>query len=353
MLKQIILWIFIVSLIVFRYFTTRPSYKDGDVIKITSQVMSDPAIFAKGQYLKIAGIKIYLPQTPAINYGDKIVVSGVIKNGVLQNPKVISIGHGGLFSILRNDLLEIYQKALPQPESGLIGGMVIGAKGWLDPDFYNSAKFTGVAHVVVASGTNVTFVISFLSAVAFLFLKRREAIPVILSGIITYLFISGFDAPLIRAAVMSGIAFIAQETGRLSSTIRIFFLTAGGMLVYNPDWIFDVGFLLSFASTGAIIIFQKRIAKLFKWLPGIIREDLSTTLSAQIGVTPILFVTFGQFNIWSPFINLLVLWTIPPLMIIGSAGGILGMVFEPLGRAILLLGYPMLWWFARVVLLFG
>ena len=46
------------------------------------------------------------------------------------------------------------------------------------------------------------------------------------------------------------------------------------------------------------------------------------SLAAQIGMIPILFVTFGQFNIWSPVVSVLTLWTIPYIMILGSGGGI-------------------------------
>jgi competence protein ComEC len=121
------------------------------------------------------------------------------------------------------------------------------------------------------------------------------------------------------------------------------------MLVVNPSWIGDMGFILSFASTGSIMLFGNRIEKLLRKIPDFFREDLSVTLSAQIGVTPILFVMFRQFNILSPVINLLILWTVPILMILGSVGGIVGLIVPGLGKMILYLGYPMLWWFVGVV----
>ncbi len=352
-----IIWPLIISLIIFRYVTTRPIYHNGDIVRITAPVLSDPVRYPSSQYLKIAGLKTYLPLFPGISYGDNVVVEGTVNDGKLDNPKLISTGvQKTLLSGVRNSMISFYQSVLPEPEGGLLAGVVIGAKGAVSNDFYNQTKLAGVAHVVVASGTNVTFVVAFLMGTLTLFLPRRRAIMFAIVGIILYLFISGFDAPLIRAAVMSGALFLGQETGRLTSTWRIFALTAGLMLVYNPGWIVDIGFILSFVSTASLMLFGQRVnSQLLKLLrlPRLLSEGLGTSLAAQIGVAPILFVTFGQFNIWSPIINALVLWTVPYMMIIGSIGGIVGLIVPGLGKIILLLSYPLLWWFVKIVGLFG
>jgi len=125
------------------------------------------------------------------------------------------------------------------------------------------------------------------------------------------------------------------------------------MLLYNPDWALDIGFVLSFVSTGSLMLFEKRIRVWLTRVPVILKEGLSTSLAAQIGVAPILFVTFGQFNIWSPIINALVLWTIPYIMILGSVGGVTGLIWPFLGKMILWLSYPLLWWFSTVVSIFN
>ncbi len=348
-----LIWLLLTLLIIFRFFTTRPVYKDGDKVRITAVIYSDPVRYPSSQYTKIAGLKVYLPSVPTLSYGDKVVVEGTVNGDRLEKPKLVSVGSGGPIPNFRNKIIDFYLNSLPQPEAGLLAGIVLGAKGGLTADFYNMTKITGVAHVVVASGTNVTFVVSFLSSILFIFLSRRRAILFVILGIILYLFMSGFEAPLVRAAIMAGLTFVAQETGRISSAWRVFFLTAGLMLIYSPDWVVDIGFLLSFTSTGAILLFQKRIDRYLVKVPAFFRKDLSTTLSAQIGVTPILFVTFGQFNIWSPLINILVLWTVPLLMVIGPVGGLIGLITESGGRLMLYLGYPLLWWFVKVVTVFS
>lgn len=349
-----LIWPLLFLLIVVRYFTTRPVYKNGDTVRITATIYSDPISYPTSQGLKIAGLKVYLPAFPQISYGDRVVVEGIINDEKLTNPKLISVKENqGFGSGIRREIIAFYQKVLPQPMSGLVAGITLGSKGTLTPGFWNRVKLTGVAHVVVASGTNVTFVVSFLMGVLTFFLPRRKAIFFVILGIILYLFVSGFDAPLVRAAIMAFLAFLAVETGRLVNAWRILFLTAGVMLVIQPDWFTDVGFALSFVSTASLLLFERRIRGKLFFIPEVLKEGLSTSLAAQIGVAPILFVTFGQFNIWSPLINALVLWTIPYIMILASIGGMVGLVFPTLGKLVLWLSYPLNWWFVEIVQLFG
>jgi competence protein ComEC len=349
-----LIWPLLISLIVVRYFTTRSVYKNGDSVRITGSVLSDPVRYPTSQGVKLAGLKVHLPPYPEVSYGDKIVVEGVVDKDKLDNPKLVEIlGGKTLLSGFRNKVVNFYQQVLPAREAGLIGGVVLGSKNSLPRGFYQETKNIGVAHIVVASGTNVTFVISFLLGVAALVLPRRKAIAFVILGIILYLFLSGFDPPLIRAAVMASLAFIAQETGRPVNAWRVLFLTAALMLIYNPDWLIDIGFILSFAATSSIMLFQKRIGSWLRRAPEILRQDFSTTLAAQIGVTPILFVTFGQFNIWSPVANLLVLWTVPGIMILGAVGGVVGLIVPGVGKMIVYLTYPMLWWFVKIVEIFS
>ncbi len=353
-LKRYFIYFLLILLVIIRYFSERPIYKNGDKVRITATVMTDPINYEKSQYLKLAGLKIYVPQFPEISYGDKVVVEGTVNNDVLEKPVVVNITQTTqITSRVRNKIINFYQQTLPDPYSGLIAGITLGSKGTLTNDFWEKVKKVGVAHVVVASGTNITFVTSFLIVFLSSFMPRRRMIPLVIFGIILYLFISGFDAPLIRAAIMASVTFMAQETGRVVSSWRALTLSALIMLLIKPEWVNDLGFLLSFVATASLILFERRIRESLKYIPEFLKESLSTSLAAQIGVTPILFVTFGSFNILSPLVNVLVLWTIPLIMILGAVGGIIGIFIPLLGKLVLYIGFPIYWWFAYVVNLFS
>ena len=347
-------WLFLVILVVFRFFITRPTYSNGQKIRITDKVSTEPIRYPTTQRITLAGLKIYLPTFPEIYYGDKVVVEGRVDGDKLIDAELISLSESrGILFKVRKKTINVFQKSLPEPHASLVAGVTLGSKSSLPAHFWESLKLSGTAHVVVASGMNVTLVASFLMGILVLFLPRRQAVLVALLGIWTYSLMSGFDAPIVRAAIMGSLVFSAQALGKLSSAARALILSALAMLIIWPHWLTDLGFILSFVATASLMLFERKVARLVRFVPGIFREGFSTSLAAQIGVAPILFVTFGQFNLLSPIINALVLWTIPPITIIGGIGGIIGLMMPFFGKLILLLSYPLTSWFIWIVELFS
>ncbi len=334
-----------VLLLIVRYTTTRPIYHEGDRVRVSSEVTS---------LTKIAGLRIKFPPGSEINYGDYVVVEGKVKNGELSNPiiKETKASNNILINI-RQKLINSFKNSLPILDGELVGGIVIGAKSDLDKDFYNKLINTGTSHVVVASGMNVTMTAGFIMALLLNFMARRKAIFITLIAILIYCYIAGFEAPIVRAAIMSFFAFSAQLLGRVVSTIRILFITAFIMLFITPDWLTDISFILSFSTTLSMILFEAKINRLIHFVPSILKDSLSTSLSAQILAAPIIFFTFGRINLFSPLINAMVLWTVSPIMIIGGVGAIISLIIPSVGEMIILLAYPLTRWFITVVSLLG
>lgn len=346
--------LFLIFLVFVRYFSTKPGYLDGQRLRVEGVVRQEPSRFSFYQKISLARLSFYLPKYPEVYYGDKITVEGTFQKGELVGPVLVfKEEEKGAFSLLRKSLVGFFRKTLPEPHASLVAGISLGAKGSLPKDFWDSLTKTGTAHVVVASGMNVTLVASFLIGFLVLFFNRKKALILALVGIWVYTLISGLEAPIIRAALMGSIAFSAQELGRVYSAWRALILTGLILLIIVPGWTVDLGFILSFVATGSILVFQKRVEKLFWFVPKLLKGDFSTTLAAQIGVSPILFVTFGQFNLLSPLINVLVLWTVPVITMLGIAGGLTGLVIPFLGKGILFLSYPLTAWFIGVIKLFS
>lgn len=336
------------------YFTTPKLFKDGDRVRISTTVRSEPIRYDTSQYLRLQDLKVYLPLYPEISYGDMIIVEGTVEKGSLKRPRLLNVEapKGGIYKF-RNKLLDFYRSSLPDLHYSLIAGVSVGSKSGIDQDFWQALKNSGTAHVVVASGMNVTLVGGFLLNFLIVFFKRRCALVLALCGIWLYAIMSGFDAPIIRAAIMGSIAFSAQVLGRLNFALRALVVSGVVMVFINPSYISDVGFLLSFFATLGLILFENPIRKKLTKVPVFVREDLSTTLAAQIGVVPFLLYFFGKFNILSPLINLFVLWTVVPMTILGMLGGIVGLFVPVVGQGILLLTYPLTLWFIWVVKIFN
>lgn len=349
------LWLYplVILIFFFRLIFFSPNFSEGQRVKISSRVASEPRVTFGKQTFRLLGLKISLPIFPEIHYGDYIVIEGTVQGRELVNPKLkdLKVSNSILIN-LRKKLIFIYNQSLPSPHSSLVAGIVIGAKSNLG-SFYNKLINTGTSHVVVASGMNVTMFSGFILSLSLNFIRRKWAIFVTLSFILIYCFLTGFEAPIVRAALMSFFALVAQVFGRLANTLRIFLLTGTLMIFIRPDWLGDIGFILSFTTTFSMILFESKISRLIHFVPNVLRESLSTSLSAQLIASPIIFFSFGKINLLSPLINALVLWTVAPIMVLGGIGGLVGIVSEQLGNFILLLTYPLTHWFIFVVNFFG
>ena len=332
--------------VIFRLLTLRNNYQDGQIIKITSVILEEPVRFSFSQKVNLQGFYFYLPLYPEVGYGDVISVKGQVKKKELIKPTIISVSSGNnLLFGFRKKIIDFYRETLPEPHASLVAGITLGSKSQIPYDFWQKLKSSGVLHVVVASGMNVTFVAGFLMGLLTVIFSRKKALVFAILGIWMYVALSGFEAPLIRAGIMATLTFWAQGVGRLSFSWRVLLITCLIMLIFNPSWTGDIGFILSFVATASLMLFQTKINNYLKIVPSFLKEGLSTSIAAQIGVAPILFTSFGSFNLLSPLINMLVLWTIPGIMILGGVGGIIGLIFPFLGKLILYLSYPLTWWF--------
>lgn len=348
---RIIFYFFLLAIVVTRVVSFNHGYPEGQFIRVNGRVLNDPIVYETKRFVKINRLGSYIDLFPEVGYGDRVVMEGVVAGNKLQKAKLISVGQGGgLFSIRRN-IVQFFERSLPEPHASLLAGIVLGSKANMPADFWGSLKTTGTAHVVVASGMNVTFVISFLLNSLTHLIKRQKAILVAMLGAWVYVILSGFDAPLVRAAVMGSIAFSAQALGRLSTALSALLLSAAFMLIIKPEWAHDLGFILSFIATLSLILFETKISIMLSRVPFLFKKDLATTVAAQIGVTPILLFSFGSFNILSPLINAVILWTVPPIMIIGGVAAVVGLVIPPIGQILVYLAYPFTWWFTTVVAL--
>ena len=367
--------ILLLALIVraFLYYQNQPQFFEGQEIDIAIILNSEPKIFSNRQVLsanlglnRLTIITSFLPQ---YHYQDKLRISGKLESRVLKNGSKLfilyfpKIDKGNqdiiLKSIvqLREKFIDLFNHTLPLNYSSLLLGITFGIKGKMTEEFLNNLRITGVLHVIAASGMNVTLFGGFITAVFGFFLKRQIALFLSIFGILFYVVLAGFEASIIRAAIMGILVFSSQILGRQRLSVYGLILAGYLMIFVNPNTIFDIGFQLSFFATAGLlyirpIFYSSEILK--KILDtSIVGGDIATTISAQIATLPILLANFGIYSIWSVVVNALVLWTVPILMIIGGIGGALGLFSDFTGRIFIFLSFPLIFYFEKIINLFS
>lgn len=230
-------------------------------------------------------------------------------------------------NILRNKIIDVHSINLKSPEIEILGGIVFGDDAIAPPEFIKASFInSGLLHILAASGMNVAFIYGF-----WVFFLKRFRTPyrfTILSGmvlIILYTFMTGLGASVIRAALMLLFILLGKLIDRDAHSISLLAVVAMLMLIYNPAYINDVGFQLSFIvtfgllTTANIILSRYKSSKINDFLLGLILIPIV----AQIWVAPIQMFYFNTFSTYSIFANILSM----PFLSVVSFGGFISSIF--------------------------
>lgn len=206
---------------------------------------------------------------------------------------------------------------LPEEHAQLLSGILLGNKKDLPGNLKLALRDTSTLHIVVVSGQNLTMVAGLFLSLSGL-IKKRPAIILSFAAVVFYTLLTGAQIPVIRAAIMATLTFSAQFFGRQKDAVWILIVSAGLMLLINPLWISDLSFQLSFLATVGVVLVSPILSIFLASFPSILRQDLAITIGAQIMVIPIIAANFHQLSLVGIFANLMIGWTVPFIMILGS-----------------------------------
>ncbi len=266
------------------------------------------------------------------------------------NPAQVSV-RGILFSIKR-EVLSIMRKQIPEPESSLLAGLLVGAKQSLGESLRQDFIRTGTIHIVALSGYNVTIVAESIMRMLGMVLARTTSIFFGIGAIILFSIMTGAGATVVRASVMAILALVARATGRTNDIGRALLITAFLMVLWNP-WtlVYDVSFQLSFLATLGLIYITPKVTPWFYWLPTRfgLREIVSATVATNIFTLPFILYTMGILSIVAIPVNLLVLPLIPLTMLAGFLVVVLGAVWHYLALPLSYLAFGLLWYELEII----
>jgi len=219
-----------------------------------------------------------------------------------------------------------------EPYAALMKGLVYGLPIQIDPALKQEIVRSGLAHLVVLSGANVTLLTQF-SEKLFFSLSKKVGIIFQLIFLCVFVSIVGFQAPLMRAIIMFICTAVCTLAGRPSLMLWNLFITILIVAFIHTEWITSISFQLSvFATIGIIIwsIISTRFEKKINPFVEIFFESWVVFLVTA----PISIWYFKSISLISPFSTMLVSWLIVPLMIVGFTISLVYLLFPPLATLI-------------------
>lgn len=257
-----------------------------------------------------------------------------------------------LFKPFQEHLAGTINQLLPYPQSSLLSGILLGASDKLPFSFKQDLKDTSTIHMVVVSGQNLSIVAGFFVGLVYL-IGRRKTIVISILALVFYSLLTGLQVPVLRASIMVLLSYLAQILGKEKQGWWVLFVTGGGMLIFNPNWLLSISFQLSFLATFGVVVVAPIFTEYLKNVPKVLREDLAVTLAAQVLVLPVIAYNFGQISLIGILSNSLILWSIPIVMISGFISLGVGLVSLPLGQIIGLVPGILLTYFIYIVEFFA
>lgn len=190
-----------------------------------------------------------------------------------------------------------------QPEElAIVQALLLGQKQDISKETYNSYAAAGAIHILAVSGLHVgllllllNFLLSPLKKIKKGRFLRTFLVIILLWG---FAILAGLSPSVVRAVTMFSFLAIGLELNRRTSSLNSLILSLLVLILIRPQWIFEVGFQLSYSAVLAILLIQPLLYKLFsptnkpfRYLWGL----LSTTFAAQLGVLPLSLFYFHQF----------------------------------------------------------
>ncbi len=241
-------------------------------------------------------------------------------------------------------------------ESAVFSALILGIKDHLDNDLTKAYASAGAMHVLAVSGLHVGIVFLILNYLFKPLMKLKYGnwigFGLHLIGLWSYALITGFSPSVLRAVTMFSIVTLAGTSARSSNIYNTIAMSALILLLYEPNFIFAVGFQLSYAAVLGIIYLQPKIYNL--WIPKYRLVDwawqiTAVSVAAQMATFPLGLYYFHQFPSYFFISNLLVIPAVGIILHIGLAFLLGSSIHEMIGDMIAPVLEGFLWTLNTVV----
>jgi ComEC/Rec2-related protein len=230
---------------------------------------------------------------------------------------------------LRARGVKVFSQDLGQ-EGAVLASLVLGFRQGLDWETRSLFTGTGLGHLLAVSGFHMGVVFFFLytSFLVFFrtlsiawdpspfFIPSRMALIPALALLFIYLFLTGAHLSAVRAFVMIACWVVARFLDRersLEGALAFAFIL---MILWNPLYMMDVGFQLTFAAMLGVVLVVRGLETLEGWR-ALVGGYVAMALVVPLFTLPLLLFHFHRFSPYAPLANLLFIFPVGLLMTLG------------------------------------
>src|SRR5690554_2479330 len=221
-----------------------------------------------------------------------------------SNEKVVKIAEHKNFLVhiddFRLSLMDQFSKmGYDTKTKGFIEALLFGVQINLDEEVQQQFKDLGILHVLAVSGMHVVVLFATLRFFFRTLMKLPEKAtnPLLIVFLIVFTIMAGLSGSVVRAALMCLMAMLGATLGTRQYTVNLMVGSMLLILVVNPNYLFDVGFQLSYLAVFSIVFCYPVLQRFFKVknpLLNFFSEIVGVSIAAQVGVLPLSIFYFKQ-----------------------------------------------------------
>ena len=235
----------------------------------------------------------------------------VVLSNVSTEQEKIESGTEGLVLGARDWFAERINDQMPEREAKLGMSYLLGMKSGIDDDLAEALRTVGLTHIVVASGAHLSILVEIARKI-FGKISRFSGLLFSILFILFFMCMVGWTPSILRAGIMAILTLVSWYVGRKIAPWRLILMVMAFTLMLDPNFLTNIGWLLSFASYAGIMMLGPAITRFFYGAkkPGFIASVVLTTIAATLMTLPITLYYFGQISLISVIANLLILPTL-------------------------------------------
>lgn len=271
-----------------------------------------------------------------------LMIRGIHRTGKVKSPCLIKVLKRGsnlnvkrIFSFIKFYLSNRINASLKGQEREFLKGALLGERNEIEDSVIENFQKTGIYHILAISGLHIGIISLILfKLLRFLGIPERKGYLILIAILVFYTLLLECKAPIFRASLIVILFLMSKLIWKDHFFLNSLSLSAFVLLLFNPHFIIDPGFLLTYSATFFIAIYTERILRglpfpdlKFKFLNKIYSKIsllFSMSVSATLGTLPIIALYFNRvvfasilFNLLAiPVFIVLIYLTIPWLLIL-------------------------------------
>ena len=180
--------------------------------------------------------------------------------------------------------------------------LILGQQQDISPEIIKDYQYAGAVHILSVSGLHIGFILLFVTFLLKPFPNTRRGsfikLIIILFSLSSFGLIAGLAPSVLRSVTMFSFVAIGMYLRRSTNIFHTLLVSILLILLFEPSFLFDVGFQLSYFALFFILWLQPLLAQLWSTknkFGNYFWEILTVSFAAQIGTLPLSMYYFHQF----------------------------------------------------------